>query len=67
MEAISGEALENWSRSMSHADVSGNTAALAAEATQVELWPWLLLLLMLVLISESVLGNSYLTPRATIR
>ncbi len=67
MEAISGEALENWSRSMSHADVSGSTAALAAEATQVELWPWLLLLLMLVLISESVLGNSYLTPRATIR
>ena len=66
MEAISSEALDNWSRSMSNADVSGTTAALEAEATQVELWPWLLLLLMLVLISESVLGNSYLSPRATV-
>ena len=66
MEAISSEALDNWSRSMSNADVSGTTAALEAEATQVELWPWLLLLLMLVLMSESVLGNSYLSPRATV-
>ena len=67
MEAISRVALDNWSRSMSNADIAGNTAALEAEAAQVELWPWLLLLLMLVLISESVLGNSYLSPRATVR
>jgi hypothetical protein len=66
MEAISSEALDNWSRSMSNADVSGTTAALEAEAAQVELWPWLLLLLMLVVIIESVLGNSYLSPRATV-
>lgn len=67
MQPIDAEALNNWARTMSAATGPTNGSAPVTAPATIELWPWLLLILVLVLTGESVLGNSYLSPRARIR
>lgn len=66
LKTIPQNVLARWQDAAGNQDtatltVSNETTAQEPRAT--ELWHWLLLLMTLVIIAESVLGNTYLTPR----
>ena len=66
LQTISQEVLDRWQDATAGQGPAANIAgsrALEQEPVAVELWHWLLLLLALVIIGESVLGNTYLSPR----
>ena len=66
LQTISQEVLDRWqdaTAGQSPAATVAGSRALEQEPVSVEFWHWLLLLLALVIIGESVLGNTYLSPR----
>jgi len=66
LQTISQEVLDRWqdaTAGQSPAATVAGSLSPGQEPVSVELWHWLLLLLALVIIGESVLGNTYLTPR----
>ena len=65
LQRVADETLQRWAAAMG--GETGDIAATASsvESEPIELWHALLFILALVLIGESVLGNSYLTPRTT--
>lgn len=70
LRILSSEVLDRWSETLGEArDTEGAAAGtanlLASEdaTSRIELWHWILMFLALVLISESFLSNTYLTPR----
>ena len=65
LQTISQEVLDRWQdATVGQSPVVAASGSLAPEPEPlpVELWHWLLLLLALVVIGESLLGNTYLTP-----
>jgi len=67
LQPIAQEVLDRWQNAIAGqgpaVSVAGGRVP-EQEPIAVELWHWLLLLLAVVIIGESVLGNTYLTPRA---
>jgi hypothetical protein len=66
LQTISQEVLDRWQDATAGQSPTANVAGSRApdlEPVSVELWHWLLLLLALVIIGESLLGNTYLSPR----
>jgi len=66
LQTISQEVLDRWQDAtvgQSPIVAASGSRAPEQEPLPVELWHWLLLLLALVVIGESLLGNTYLTPR----
>lgn len=74
LREISQDVLERWREATDEQPSAGNVpvftpaqlAELASES-RLELWHWVLLLAALIMISESLLGNSYLATRRTER
>ena len=65
LQTISQEVLDRWQDAtvgQSPVVAASGSRAPEQEPLPVELWHWLLLLLALVVIGESLLGNTYLTP-----
>ena len=67
LEQLAPEVLRRWQDAVAGQPraADGVVAASAEPDAAFELWHWLLLLLALLAIGESVLGNRYLTTRAT--
>lgn len=70
LEPLTEDVLERWSEALGEArgpnGVAGNVMSPVDSQDgmgRIELWHWILLILALVLISESFLSNTYLTPR----
>jgi hypothetical protein len=65
LQVVDDETLQRWVAAMGGQADGAAAASFEIEPEPIELWPVLLLILALVLIAESLLGNSYLTPRTT--
>lgn len=63
LRSLSQDVLERWQDSVRGQVVVDNISFSTDDTRAVELWHWLLLLLAITVIGESIVGNSYLSPR----